>query len=125
MSLRILVVDDAAFMRAMLSKAVEERGWTLAGEASDGKEAIERFRELRPDLVTLDITMPVLDGLSALKAIMLLDPEARVIMCSAVGLQRNIDIAIAAGAKSFLIKPFSNEDVVQAIEAAMVLPLAS
>ena len=125
MSLRILVVDDSPFMRATLVRAITEQGWEVAAEASNGKQAIARYQELRPDVVTMGITMPVMDGLSALKAIMMSDPAARIIMCSAAGLPRNIEAAIAAGAKTFLVKPFRDSDIVQAILAVMELPLAS
>lgn len=119
MGIRVLIVDDAPFMRATIAKAVTDNGWDVAGEAGTGKEAIERFQALKPDIVTLDITMPDMDGLSALKAIMQLDVNAKVIMCSALGQRDNVVEAFRAGARNFLVKPFRNADVVAAVEKAM------
>ena len=113
---RILVVDDAAFMRKMVSDALIKGGHEVVGEAGNGQEAIARFQELKPELMTLDITMPEKDGLSALKEIVQLDPGARVIMCSALGQESKVLEAVKAGAKDFIAKPFQAQRVLTAIE---------
>ena len=107
----ILIADDAAFMRAILSQIIEDMEWTVAGEASDGKEAIAQYRKLRPDLVLLDITMPNLDGTEALKAILEEDPQAQVVMITALGQKDQVLNAIKAGARDFIIKPFDHDRV--------------
>lgn len=119
MSIRVLIVDDAPFMRKNLAKIVTEKGWEVAGEASNGKEAVDRFSELNPDVVTMDITMPEMDGIAAVKAIVQADPRARVVMCSAVGQQDMIVEAVRSGAKDFIVKPFQKERVIAAIEGVM------
>ena len=116
---RVLVVDDAAFMRKMVSDALTKGGHEVVGEAGNGAEAIARFRELKPDLTTLDITMPEKDGLSALKEIVALDPSARVVMCSALGQESKVLESIKAGAKDFIVKPFQPDRVHSAIEKAL------
>src|SRR3954462_1477603 len=103
---RILVVDDAAFMRKMVSDALTKGGHEVVGEAGNGTEAVERFQELKPELTTLDITMPEKDGLAALKEIIALDPGARVIMCSALGQEPKVPESTKAGARAFVVKPF-------------------
>src|SRR4051794_2631118 len=103
---RILVVDDAVFMRKVVSDALAKGGHEVVGEASNGQEAVERFQELGPDVITLDITMPEKDGLTALKEIVALDPSARVVMCSALGQESKVLESIKAGAKDFIVKPF-------------------
>jgi two-component system chemotaxis response regulator CheY len=115
MGKRILVVDDAAFMRMMIKDILIKNNFEVVGEASDGFEAVEKYKELRPDLVTLDITMPELDGIGALKEIKKIDPAARVIMCSAMGQQAMVIDAIQAGAKDFIVKPFQQDRVLEAI----------
>src|SRR5690606_19966245 len=97
MAQRILIVDDAAFMRMMIKDILVKNGYEVVGEAADGFQAVEKFKELKPDLVTLDITMPEKDGISALKDIRSIDPEAKVIMCSAMGQQAMVIDAIQAG----------------------------
>lgn len=119
MSKRILIVDDAAFMRMMIKDILTKNGYEIAGEANDGKEAIEQFKETSPDLVTLDITMPEMDGVTALKEIKKIDQDAVVIMCSAMGQQAMVIDAIQAGAKDFIVKPFQAERVIEAIEKAL------
>jgi two-component system, chemotaxis family, chemotaxis protein CheY len=116
---RILIVDDAAFMRKMLSDALSNGGHQVVGEAATGNEAVERFQELRPELTTLDITMPEKSGLDALKDIMALDPAARVIMCSALGQEPKVLEAIKLGAKDFVVKPFQPDRVLDAVEKAL------
>ena len=116
---RILVVDDAAFMRKMVSDALTKGGHEVVGEAGNGVEAIERFQELKPEVMTLDITMPEKDGLSALREIIALDPGARVIMCSALGQESKVLQAIKLGAKDFVVKPFQADRVIEAVGKAL------
>ena len=113
---RILVVDDAAFMRKMVSDALVKGGHEVVGEAGNGVEAIARFQELKPELTTLDITMPEKDGLAALKEIIELDPSARVIMCSALGQESKVLESIKLGARDFVVKPFKPERVQEAVD---------
>lgn len=115
MSGKILIVDDAAFMRMMIKDILQKNNFEIVGEAQNGIEAVEQYKELRPDLVTLDITMPEKDGISALKEIIAFDPNAKVIMCSAMGQQAMVIDAIQAGAKDFIVKPFQPERVLEAI----------
>ena len=116
---RVLVVDDAAFMRKMVSDALAGGGHEVVGEASNGVEAYDRFQELRPDVTTLDITMPEKDGLAALKEIIELDPSARVIMCSALGQESKVLESIKLGARDFVVKPFQAERVLEAVGKAL------
>jgi two-component system, chemotaxis family, chemotaxis protein CheY len=119
MANRILIVDDAAFMRMMIRDILTKNGYEVCGEANDGAQAIERFKELRPDLITMDITMPEMDGINALKEIKKLDPNAKVIMCSAMGQQAMVIDAIQAGAKDFIVKPFQPDRVIEAIKKTL------
>ncbi len=119
MAHRILVVDDAAFMRMMIKEILTKNGYEVIGEASDGLQALERFRELKPDLITMDITMPEMDGIQALKEIRAVDSSAKVIMCSAMGQQAMVIDAIQAGARDFIVKPFQADRVVEAIRKAL------
>ena len=116
---RILVVDDAAFMRKMVKDALAEGGLEVVGEAGNGVEALARYNELKPDLVTLDITMPEKDGLAALADIMAADPSARVVMCSALGQESKVLEAIKLGAKDFVVKPFQPDRVIDAVGKAL------
>ncbi len=116
MGARVLVVDDAAFMRMMIKDILQKGGYEVVGEAEDGKRAIEKYKELRPDLVTMDITMPDMDGITAVKEIRKIDPNAVIIMCSAMGQQAMVIDAIQAGAKDFVVKPFQPERVLEAIK---------
>lgn len=116
---RILVVDDAAFMRMMIKDILGKNGFEVVGEASDGAEAIEKYKELEPDLVTMDITMPEMDGITSLKQIKSLDSKAKVIMCSAMGQQAMVIDAIQAGAKDFIVKPFQPDRVIEAIKKTL------
>ncbi|WP_018132550.1 response regulator [Effusibacillus pohliae] len=116
MAKRILIVDDAAFMRMMIKEILTKNGYEVVGEAQDGKEAVVKYKELNPDLVTLDITMPEMDGIAALKQIRQHDPNAKVIMCSAMGQQAMVIDAIQAGAKDFIVKPFQADRVLEAIK---------
>lgn len=113
---KVLIVDDAAFMRMRIKQMLEANGHTMVGEAIDGIEAIEKFAELKPDVVILDITMPGMDGIEALKRIKVLEPKAKVIICSAMGYQELIARAIEQGAKEFIVKPFEAEQLIAAIE---------
>lgn len=116
---QVLVVDDARFMRKLLSDALASGGHDVVGEAADGAEAVERFSALRPELMTLDITMPGKDGLQTLREIIALDPSARVIMCSALGQESKVIEALRAGAKDFVVKPFRAERVLDAAARAL------
>ncbi|CAM3077507.1 response regulator [Filibacter tadaridae] len=119
MGRRILIVDDAAFMRMMVKDILTKNGFEVVGEAADGAQAVEKYMELKPDLVTMDITMPEMDGITALKKIKEKDPSAMIIMCSAMGQQAMVIDAIQAGAKDFIVKPFQADRVVEAIEKAL------
>ena len=119
MSARILIVDDAAFMRMMIKEILTKNGYTVVGEASDGSQALDKYKELKPDLVTMDITMPEMDGIQALKEIRGMDAGAKIIMCSAMGQQAMVIDAIQAGARDFIVKPFQAERVIEAIRKAL------
>ena len=116
---RVLVVDDAAFMRKMVTDALTKGGHEVVGEAGNGTEAVDRYAELRPEVTTLDITMPEKDGLAALREIIELDPAARVVMCSALGQETKVLESIKAGAKDFVVKPFQAERVLEAVGKAL------
>jgi two-component system, chemotaxis family, chemotaxis protein CheY len=116
---RVLVVDDAAFMRKVVSDALTKGGHEVVGEAGNGVEAVARFQELKPEVTTLDITMPEKDGLAALKDIIALDPGARVIMCSALGQESKVLESIKLGARDFVVKPFQADRVNEAIGKAL------
>jgi two-component system, chemotaxis family, chemotaxis protein CheY len=116
---RVLVVDDAVVMRKMLRDALIDGGHEVVGEGADGVEAVARYQELRPDLTTLDITMPAMDGLTALKEIVALDPGARVIMCSALGHETKVLEAVKSGAKDFVVKPFQPDRLLAAAARAL------
>ncbi|MBQ2902396.1 MAG: response regulator [Agathobacter sp.] len=119
MAQRILVVDDAAFMRMMLKDILTKGGFEVCGEAADGVEALAKYNELKPDLVTLDITMPNKDGIAALKDIKAADPSALCIMCSAMGQQSMVIEAIQSGAKDFIVKPFQADRVIESIKKVL------
>lgn len=116
---KILVVDDAAFMRMMIKDILTKNGFEVVGEAADGAQAIEKYKELNPDLVTMDITMPEKDGITALKEIKSMDSSAKIIMCSAMGQQAMVIDAIQAGAKDFIVKPFQADRVIEAIQKTL------
>lgn len=118
MSKRILIVDDAVFMRMKLKDILEKNGYEVVAEAQNGVEAIEKYKSENPDLVTMDITMPELDGVSALKEIKKINPNAKVIMCSAMGQQSMVMEAIQAGAVDFIVKPFETDRVIKSLEKA-------
>lgn len=115
MAYRILIVDDAAFMRMMLKDILTKNGFEVVAEAADGVQAVEKYVETKPDLVTMDITMPEMDGIMALKEIRRINPDAKVIMVSAMGQQAMVIDAIQAGAKDFIVKPFQADRVLEAV----------
>jgi len=119
MAIRVLVVDDAAFMRMMVKDILSKNGYEVVGEAENGLKAVEKYQELKPDLTTMDITMPEMDGISAVKAIKKIDPSAKVIMCSAMGQQSMVVEAIQAGARDFIVKPFQPDRVLEAVRKAV------
>jgi two-component system chemotaxis response regulator CheY len=116
---RVLVVDDAAFMRKMVTDALSNGGHEIVGEAGNGVEALAQYQDLRPDVMTLDITMPEKDGLAALKEIIAVDPGAKVVMCSALGQESKVLESIKLGAKDFVVKPFQPDRVIAAVEKAL------
>lgn len=116
---KILIVDDAAFMRMILKDILTKAGYEVVGEASNGNEGLMKYEEIQPDLVTMDITMPECDGLDGLSKIMSSDPNARVIMCSAMGQQIMVLDAIKRGAKDFIVKPFQPEKVVTSVKKVL------
>ncbi len=113
---KILIVDDSLFMRQMLKNILPKDKFEIVGEASTGKEAIKKFKELNPDIITMDITMPDMDGIDAVKEIKAFDPAAKIIMCSAMGQQTMVMDAIKAGARDFIVKPFQPDRVLEAIK---------
>ena len=113
---RIMIVDDAAFMRMMLKDILTKNGYEVVAEASNGQEALLKYEEAKPDLVTMDITMPEMDGIAAVKEIKKRDPQAKIIMCSAMGQQAMVIESIQAGAKDFIVKPFQADRVVDAVK---------
>lgn len=119
MSKRVLIVDDAIFMRMKLKDILEKHGFEVVAEAQNGIEAIEQFKSESPDIVTMDITMPEMDGVTALKSIKEIDPNAKIIMCSAMGQQSMVMEAIQAGALDFIVKPFDNDRVIESLEKAI------
>ena len=116
MAKNILICDDAAFMRMMIKDILTKNGYNVAGEAENGAKAVEKYNELKPDLVLMDITMPEMDGIQALKNIKAADPAALVIMCSAMGQQAMVIESIQAGAKDFIVKPFQADRVLEAVK---------
>jgi len=119
MSNKILVVDDASFMRMMIKDILTKNGFEVVGEAENGAKAIEKFKELQPDLVIMDITMPEVDGIQAVKEIKKIAPDAKVVMCSAMGQQAMVIEAIQAGAKDFIVKPFQADRVLEAVKKVL------
>jgi two-component system chemotaxis response regulator CheY len=119
MSHTVLVCDDAVFMRTMLSDILQQAGFTIVGEADTGTKAVSKYKELRPDLVTMDIVMPDMGGIDAVREITAFDPRARVVVCSAMGQQALVVDAIAAGAKDFVVKPFQPSRVLEAVQRVL------
>ena len=116
---RILIADDAAFMRMMIKNILTQNGHEVVGEAENGAEAVERYAELKPDVTTMDITMPEKDGIAALKEIIAADPSAKVVMCSALGQEAKVIESIRSGAKDFVVKPFQQDRVLSAVTKAL------
>ncbi|PYZ91618.1 two-component system response regulator [Salipaludibacillus keqinensis] len=116
---KLLITDDAAFMRMTLKKMVTDAGYEVVGEAENGQQAVDLYSEHRPDLVTMDITMPEMNGIDALDKIKSLDPKAKVVMCSAMGQQNMVVDAIQKGAIDFIVKPFDENRIKEALEKAL------
>jgi two-component system chemotaxis response regulator CheY len=112
---RILITDDALFMRVTLKNILTKNGYEIAGEAANGRESVEMYKTTKPDLVTMDITMPEMDGISAVKEIRSFDPNAKIIMCTAMGQKNMVMEAVTAGARDFIVKPFQPEKVLEAV----------
>lgn len=119
MSKKVLIVDDASFMRVMLKNMLVKNGFEVIGEAGNGQEAFEKYKELNPDIVTMDITMPIVDGIGAVKLIVEHDPNAKIVMCSAMGQQSMVIDSLKAGAKDFVVKPFAEDKVIDALTKAL------
>lgn len=117
MAKRVMIVDDGAFMRILIRGMLEKNGYTVVGEAENGRVAVEKYGELRPDVVTMDITMPEMDGIAALKEIIAMDSAASVVMVSAMGQDAFVKEAIDSGAKSFVVKPFDESGLISVLEA--------
>ena len=113
---RVLIVDDAAFMRMMIKDILEKNGYEIVGEAPNGAVEVEMYQKEKPDVVTMDITMPDVDGIEAVKRIKAIDPGAKIIMCSAMGQQSMVMDAIKAGARDFIVKPFQADRVLEAVQ---------
>ena len=116
MAKNILICDDAACMRMMIKGILTKNGYNVAGEAENGAKGVEKYNELKPDLVLMDITVPEMDGIQALKAIKAADADAKVIMCSAMGQQAMVIESIQSGAKDFIVKPFQADRVLEAVK---------
>ena len=116
---KIMICDDAAFMRMMIKDILVKNGYEIAAEAENGAKAVEKYSDVKPDLVMMDITMPEMDGIQALKKIKELDPGATVIMCSAMGQQAMVIESIQSGAKDFIVKPFQADRVIEAVKKAI------
>ena len=119
MAKNIMICDDAAFTRMMIKDILTKNGYNVAAEAENGARAVEKYTEVKPDLVLMDITMPELDGIQALKKIKEMDPGATVIMCSAMGQQAMVIESIQSGAKDFIVKPFQADRVLEAVKKAV------
>ena len=119
MSHTVLICDDAVFMRTMISDILEESGYEIVGQAETGVQAIERYKTLRPDLVTMDIVMPDMGGIDAVREITSFDANAKILMCSAMGQQALVVEAIKAGAKDFVVKPFQPSRVLEAVQRVL------
>jgi two-component system chemotaxis response regulator CheY len=115
----VLICDDAIFMRTLVADILQQAGFDVVGEAETGVQAVEKYKQLRPDLVTMDIVMPDLGGIDAVREITAYDPDARVLMCSAMGQQALVVEAIQAGAKDFVVKPFQASRVLEAVQRVL------
>lgn len=114
---KILIVDDASFMRSMIRQILERSGHEIVGEAENGKTGVEKYVLLKPDVVTMDLTMPEMQGIEAVRTIIAFDPQAKIIICSAMGQQAMVVEALTAGAKNFLVKPFLPDRLIAAVES--------
>lgn len=119
MAQTVLVCDDAIFMRTMISDILSQAGFEIVGEAETGAQAVERYRQLKPDLVTMDIVMPDMGGIDAVREIVKFDADAKILMCSAMGQQALVVEAIQAGAKDFVVKPFQPSRVLEAVQRVL------
>lgn len=119
MGKRIMIADDASFMRAMIKDILTKNGYEIVAEADNGAEAVERYNEFRPDLVIMDITMPQIDGIRAIRTIKRINNQAKIIVCSAIGQQAMVIESIRAGAGDFIVKPFQAERVLEAVRKAI------
>jgi two-component system chemotaxis response regulator CheY len=119
MGKNVLLCDDAQVIRVMLSRILQEDGYTIVGEAANGQQAVAMYRQLRPDLVFMDITMPEMNGIAAVKEICKEDPRAKIIMCSAMGQKTHVLEAVEAGAKNFVIKPFESKKILDVARAVL------
>lgn len=117
----VLIIDDAAFMRLSLKTLLQDGGFEVVGEAEDGVSGIDMYKQLKPDIVTMDITMPKMDGIEALKGILEVNPKAKVIMVSALGQESYVKKALLSGARTFIVKPFKNDYVLQTISKIAAL----
>ena len=115
----VMIVDDASFMRRVIRKIVESDGYEVAGEAIDGADAVEKYASLQPDLVTMDIVMPRCSGINALERIMLRDPDACIVMCSALGQEDLVEESLQAGARDFIVKPFRRQEVLATLSGIL------
>lgn len=116
---RVLIVDDAVVMRMMIKEILAKNGFEIVGEAQNGSEAVEKYKSLRPDVVTMDMVMPVVDGITAVKQIIAEDPEARILMCTSMGQETLLNQAIEAGAKSYITKPFQPAKILESIDKVL------
>jgi len=119
MAKTVLICDDAIFMRTMIRDILQQAGFDVVGEAETGAQAVERYRELKPDLVTMDIVMPDMGGIDAVRQIVAEDPDAKILMCSAMGQQALVIEAIQAGARDFVVKPFQPSRVLEAVQRVL------
>lgn len=115
MAKKVMIADDAAIMRMMLKNILSSSDYEVVGEATNGKEAVEMYQEVHPDLVTMDITMPEMDGIKAVRSIKVIDPQAKIVMCSAMGQKSLVLEAIEAGASNFIVKPFDHDKVKEVV----------
>ncbi len=116
MGKKVLITDDTAFMRMTLRNVLEKNGFEVAGEAEDGQQAVDKYEAIKPDLVTMDITMPNMDGITAIKTIMQRDPNAKIVVVSAMGQKALVIEALNSGAKDFIVKPFQPDRIVEALQ---------
>lgn len=113
---RVMIVDDAAFMRASIRKMIETENYSVVGEAENGEEAIRRYKTLEPDIITMDITMPMMNGIEATKAILALNPSVKIVMVSAMGQENFVKEAIVGGAANFIVKPFNKDTMLRVLD---------